>query len=131
MKVLHLNEKILKLAGLCLERTATRKDFFFSILSNIVITATIFFFTLISIPTFIIQKENNDITNYLFTLLQIIAIAPASLSYLCFAWNKNKTQHLFSVIQSIVDQSMHLDKIKFKGSKHFNCGFHFSPNRRI
>lgn len=103
MKVLDLNRKFLRLLGMCLNRDATRREFYFSAFAN-VFMLTIYFAYIGSSAMFFINNLDN-MGEAIYSLMQVVAVVAISGTYVSFVSNKNTTFDFFDELQQFVNES--------------------------
>lgn len=106
MQVLELNRKILRLLGMCLERDATRREFYLSVFANMVIVVVMLFNFEIDTAFFYDNLEkNNNIGDAIHVLMQIVGTVQATGIYISFILNKKTIFDFFDELQKFVDES--------------------------
>lgn len=87
MKVLELNQKILRLLGVCLERNATQKEWRESAFANVFVLASLAAILGNNAMYFYVNLENMG--EAIFSLMLLVAFAAVTGTYASFMLNKN------------------------------------------
>lgn len=119
MEILHVNQRILKMLGMC--SLADGRDFR-SKLHQIAITILIMILlTLIEWSSALFCLEHyriGDINSNLFAVIQFIGTLPAIASCISLVYRKSSVRDYFARIQSVFDQCNYTE-IEFQLGPHF------------
>lgn len=104
MKMLELNREVLRLLGVCLERSATRRDFYLSAFVNVFILAS--YFAIITSSAMYLYENLDEIGDAIFCLMQIVSFVAVGGTYVSFMLKKCSIFDFFNEMQEFVDESM-------------------------
>lgn len=110
MNVLKLNRKIFRFLGLCLERNATRREFYRSALANVFILASLVVILVNSAMYFFVNLENTG--DAIYSLMQIVGYAAITGTYASFMMNNNTIYDFFDELQEFVNESKYMNPMK-------------------
>lgn len=104
MKVLELNQKILRLLGLCLEHNATQRELYLSAFANVCILAINL--VLIEFSGMFFYNSSDRMGKATFSILQIVASVEKTGTYVSYMLNKNAICACFDKLQELVNESV-------------------------
>lgn len=125
MKVLELNQKILRLLGVCLERNATQKERQQSAFANVFVLAS--FAAILGNNAMYFYVNLGNMAEAIFSLMLLVAFVAVTATYASFMLNKNVICEFFDELQGFVNESMwSFLFVKIENWTQWNPKFYFS-----